>query len=80
MPIRIVCAFDEDAGIWYVEESDIPGLHIEADSPEAMLGEIRRIVPELVRLNRAAAGESDDATSMPVELLYQHRERLPAAC
>ena len=79
MPIKIFCAYDEDAGVWYVEKSDLVGLHVEAESPEAMLRELRLIVPEIVRLDRKASGKAGDA-SLPVELLYQHRERLPVAC
>jgi predicted RNase H-like HicB family nuclease len=28
-------AFDEDAHVWYVESSDIEGLHVEGDTFEA---------------------------------------------
>lgn len=79
MRIKISCAYDEDAGVWYVEESDLPGLHIEAARLEDMVQEIRALVPELVRLNRDLIKDGGDA-NVPIELLYQHRERLPVAC
>jgi hypothetical protein len=36
MRVAVVKAtFDEDAGVWYVESSDIEGLHVEGTSFEA---------------------------------------------
>jgi predicted RNase H-like HicB family nuclease len=35
MRVAVVKAtFDEDAGVWYVESSDIEGLHVEGDTFE----------------------------------------------
>jgi hypothetical protein len=30
-------AWDDEAKVWHVEECDIPGLAIEADTPEALM-------------------------------------------
>jgi predicted RNase H-like HicB family nuclease len=36
MRIAVVkAAFDDDAGVWFVERSDIEGLHVEGDTFEA---------------------------------------------
>jgi len=77
MIVQVLCAFDEEAGVWFVEESDVPGLHVEAPTQEDMLEELRQLLPELVRLNRSFMGDGG-GPDVPLELLYQHRERLPA--
>jgi len=41
-------AWDEEAQVWYVEESDIPGLATEADSLEALRERLRVIIPDLL--------------------------------
>jgi len=79
MIIQVLCAYDQEAGVWYVEESDMPGLHVEAPTQDEMLRELRAVIPGLVRLNRHMIEDGDDG-DLPIELLYQHRERLPAAC
>ena len=77
MIIHVLCAYDQEAGVWYVEKSDVPGLHVEARTQDDMLDELRRMVPELVRLNRELI-EDDGDMNVPIELLYEHREQLPA--
>ena len=44
--------WDEEARVWYVARSDVPGLSAEAATTEALLDKLRILVPELLELNR----------------------------
>lgn len=48
---RIRCEWDSDAGVWYVAESDVPGLSLEAPNQQAMTARLRQAVSELLELN-----------------------------
>ena len=64
----IVCAFDARADVWYVADSDVPGLSIEAPTKEAMVNRIHKTVPELLQLN--AHLDPQQIEQAPVELLW----------
>ena len=44
----IRAAWDDEAKVWYIEESDIPGLVTESDSLEGLRQRIRDIIPDLL--------------------------------
>lgn len=44
--------WDNEAGVWYVADTDFPGLVAEAPSERDLLMRIRALVPELYELNR----------------------------
>lgn len=44
--------WDEEAGVWYVAETDFPGLAAEAATQQALVRKIRELVPELFEANR----------------------------
>jgi predicted RNase H-like HicB family nuclease len=43
--VVIRCAWDADVGVWYVEETDVPGLVTEATTLDAL----REKVPDMIR-------------------------------
>ena len=45
---------DEEAGVWYVSDTNFPGLVAEAASQRGLQDKIRELVPELHQLNRCA--------------------------
>lgn len=49
--LTVHIAFDKDAGRWYVADSEVPGLCLEADTPGQLLSSIADISPELIELN-----------------------------
>ena len=59
--LEVHLAFDDQAKVWYIAASDIPGLHLEADSPIKLLERIIEAAPELIELN--AAKDGPDAAS-----------------
>jgi Domain of unknown function (DUF1902) len=50
--IHVVCAsWDDEARVWYVRDSSVPGLSLEAESPDLLLKKLEAAVPELLVLN-----------------------------
>ncbi len=47
-------SWDEDAQVWYVAETDVPGLATEAATVEEVEDWLLRMVPELVAVNGGA--------------------------
>jgi hypothetical protein len=49
--LSIHLAFDSEARRWYVAETDVPGLCLEADDPASLIRKIEAAAPELIELN-----------------------------
>ncbi len=49
MRVAVVkAAFDDDAGVWYVEHSDIVGLHVEGETFEAFRQNVAAATADLI--------------------------------
>lgn len=44
--------WDDEACVWYVADSDVPGLATEASSVDAMMAKLDVMIPELLDENR----------------------------
>lgn len=60
------CTWDAEASVWYVEESNVPGLSTEAPTHEELFQKLLALIPELVVLNDGQEGGPHD---VPLELL-----------
>lgn len=67
--------WDEEARVWHVVESDLPGLVAEAESPDALMAKLRVLVPELVELNRHLL-DWEPVGELPIQLMLQQVERI----
>lgn len=47
MPFTVTVCHDEAAGVWYVHDSDLPGLHAEAATLDALVAIIADVTPDL---------------------------------
>lgn len=47
----VTAEWDDEAGVWYVSDSDVPGLATEASTMDELLRKLRVMVPELLELN-----------------------------
>jgi hypothetical protein len=65
----VKCAWDAEARVWYVSETNVPGLATESATVEAMARKLRELIPELLALNVGGA-----AVEVPVELLWHKQE------
>lgn len=52
LKFSVRCEWDEEARVWYVAESSVPGLATEAETLEQMEQKLKTMIPELVLLNR----------------------------
>lgn len=79
MSLLIVKAsFDHEAGVWYVSESDVPGLATEARTLEELRQKLLVMVPKLLEANGVETG---GAGEIPLEIIAHDtvRVRLSAA-
>ena len=78
--LKIYARFDEEANVWYVEKSNVPGLRAEAESQDELLKELRALIPALLRANDVDIDGGEQAhKSVPIELIAQRREHLVLA-
>jgi hypothetical protein len=68
--VVVRAAWDEEAQVWYVEESDIPGLATEADSLEALRERLRVIIPDLL------SDRADAPQELEVDLIAYAHDRM----
>jgi hypothetical protein len=47
----VAVEWDEEAQVWYVADSDVPGLATEAPSMDQMIAKLKVMVPELLEEN-----------------------------
>lgn len=74
----VIAVRDPDAGVWYVAESSIPGLSIEAESRDELVREVQSAAPELLALNSRRGHNGDDGAN-PILLDVSFRECLQGA-
>jgi len=65
----VKCDWDADARVWFVSQTNVPGLATESATVEAMTKKLRTLIPELLAMN---VGESE--VEVPVELLWHKQE------
>lgn len=49
--LQVHLDYDDEAKVWYVAKSDIPGLSMEAPTATALVERIIKCAPELMELN-----------------------------
>ena len=78
--IVVKAALDPEAGVWFVESSDMPGLSLEAESIESLLEKLPAAVSDLMHGDEGAVGD-DNGHDVPIELIAHAstRVRLPCA-
>lgn len=47
---------DAEAGVWWAESDDVPGLAAEAETLEGLIEDLEVLVPELLHLNHGGIG------------------------
>ena len=75
--LHVRCEWDPEAGVWYVAESDVPGLSVEAASFEQMQEKVLAAALELVELNMPEllrGGRPQD--DVPLSLVYRRDAHL----
>jgi predicted RNase H-like HicB family nuclease len=74
--IVVKAAWDPDAGVWWVEHSDLPGLNLEAESLEALRDKLPGAIEDLLE----AAGHTGEREVQIEIIAHAHtRARLGTA-
>jgi hypothetical protein len=74
--IVVKAAWDPDAGVWWVEHSDLPGLNLEAESLEALRDKLPGAIEDLFE----AAGHTGEREVQIEIIAHAHtRARLGTA-
>ena len=79
MQFTVTVDHDEKEGVWFVQSSDVPGLHAEAPTLDELVDVIAELAPELVAANLPDMGFGASST---IPLRVQHvvnARRAPAA-
>lgn len=50
---NVMAHWDAEAHVWWAESEDVPGLAVEAESWDALLSDLRVVVPDLLTANDA---------------------------
>jgi hypothetical protein len=76
MPSTIVvkATFDEEAGVWFTESADLPGLRIEADTLESIQQKLPGAILDL--LEACDGDDGEDRHEVPVELIAHASSRV----
>jgi hypothetical protein len=72
----VKAAFDRDAGVWYVSDSDVPGLATEAASFDDLCARVVSLTPDLLALN---GWEGDGEVALEIIAHTTSKLRLAAA-
>lgn len=66
----VTCNWDPEVAMWYVADTDVPGLVTEAATVEEMDCKLKRMIPEMLELNAASSPHG----AVPFELIARKRE------
>lgn len=62
----VTVCHDEAEHVWYVHASDLPGLHAEAPTLDALVAIIEDLAPDLVAANLPEDAQADALPEIPV--------------
>ena len=80
LQFMVVAKWDTEAGVWYVAETDVPGLSTEASTIEQLNKKLRVMIPELLILNGVLKKENNDYPEVPYELIVKQSQMARAGC
>lgn len=70
--------WDAEAKVWYVAETNVPGLSVEAKTPDDLLEKLDCAVPELLELNGVFAHEH--MPRVPYDLMMKRLAEARSCC
>lgn len=73
--LEVRARWDAEAGVWWAESDDVPGLVTEAATFEQLVENVRALVPDLLELNQGIAKGGPD---IPVHIVAERLERIHA--
>ncbi len=77
---KVVATWDPEASVWYVSDTDVPGLSTEADTIEHLNQKLMVMIPELLILNGVLEKRDNDYLEVPYELMTRQFQLARAGC
>jgi hypothetical protein len=74
--IVVKIAYDEEANVWYVLHSDVPGLRAEADTADELINRIPPMLADLIEENGFNEHSLEGVNEVPVEIIASHSTRV----
>ena len=71
--IVVKAAFDPEARVWFVEDSDLHGLNAEGTTLEELVDKLPDVVADLLEAN---GYDAEGAREVPIELIAHARTRV----
>ena len=71
--IVVKAAYDNEARVWFVEDSDLHGLNAEGTSLEELVEKLPDVVADLLEAN---GFDPEGAREVPIELIAHARTRV----
>ena len=81
--LNVHLAYDDEADVWYVAASDIPGLSLEAENPQRLIARIQECACDLIALNETEILHERTPREKPtvaVRPVFDSPLRLAEAC
>lgn len=78
--IKIECLWDQQSNVWYVSESNLPGLAVEADTIEAMHQRLKVVVPDLLAAHYELAHKQRRSTHREIPTRVQFNDQMSIPC
>ena len=78
-PYSAAIRWDEEVGVWYVSETNFPGLAAEAETRQGLMEKIRLLIPELHDANRHLMQNHSHDEEIVIQLTTMHRETIKLA-
>lgn len=75
---KVEAAYDEDAGVWYVCNSNLPGLATEAPTVDELVAKLKVMIPDLISAQAKQDGERIGKEAVTFEFIA-HAEVSAAA-
>jgi Domain of unknown function (DUF1902) len=79
MKYQFTVDFDQEADVWFVRETTLPGLRTEADTLDELVAKLRTVVPDLLAAIRGSELASDADIPFDVILHTKTQAHQPAA-
>jgi hypothetical protein len=67
MAVTIKVAHDEETGVFFVRESQVPGLNAESGTLDGLISELRDLVPELLAANGSDLSRAGGEIALSIE-------------
>jgi hypothetical protein len=64
----VIARWDDEASVWYVYESSVPGLSLEAENRDLLVDKVEAAIPELLELNKH--DHQDGSGSIPLQISF----------